>query len=405
MKYFLTGILLCQLGVALPHLDLEMTGDEYQSLIVNRDDGEFDDELDPVMKLGKRYFEWLKKINESRPKEKQISISNPQNQPGYPIEQPKYSSPKIILDLFAKLKTELPEGLKKNLVSIAELPSIPPGTDEEFIVFGRRIDSVYGMASRWILQKPYLWAYSAKKHSDIRGYYYLSQILDIEQQLTNWGKLPAETQNQYTEWLQGLCFNSGDTDRNCQSLFEKSLKDDGNPTTYYHSFLKAGLAKWNELLLIDSKRQDTVWVAQDSELLKVPFQKPESFEVEEFLKRNIEDEWRLDNWKLNLEFVQGDYNTTHVEFIPGATPHVNGLAGSTITMDAKQPLSEYHVQWTIRHEYGHTLGFPDCYIEFYDADKGLMVSYQVDTTNIMCSRKGKLQKKHFEELKRVYFHP
>ena len=405
MKYLLFGILCCQMGLALPHLDLEMTSHEYQSLRGNRDDGEFDDELSPVIKLGERYFDWLKLINSNRPKEKQISISNPQNQPGYPLEQPKYSSPKIILELFSKLKSELPEGFKKNLVSIAELPITPSGTDEEFILFGRRIDAVYGMASRWNLQKPYLWAYAAKKHSDIRGYYYLTQISDIEQQLTNWKNLPAETQNQYSEWLRGLCFNSGDTESSCQSQFEKILEEQGNPASYYRSFLEAGVAKWNELFLIGSKREDTLWSPQEPNLLQIPFQTPESPEVTEFLKKNIEDEWRWDNWKLNLKFIQGDYNTTHIEFVPGATPHVNGLAGSTITMDANQPLTEYHVQWTIRHEYGHTLGFPDCYIEFYDADKAVMVSYQVDTTNIMCSRRGKLQKKHFEELKRVYFQP
>ncbi|NBY20839.1 hypothetical protein EBQ74_11505 [bacterium] len=138
-------------------------------------------------------------------------------------------------------------------------------------------------------------------------------------------------------------------------------------------------------------------------LLYTPFEKPDSEEVFSFLKENIEDEWRWSGWALKLNFIKGDWNTTHVEFIPGATPHVNGLAGSTITMDANQPLTEYHVRWTIRHEFGHTLGFPDCYVEFYEPNQHEMISYQVDTTNLMCSRRGKLQEKHFLELKRVYY--
>ena len=91
-----------------------------------------------------------------------------------------------------------------------------------------------------------------------------------------------------------------------------------------------------------------------------------------------------------------------LEFEPGTTPHVNG-AGDTITMDANQALNEYDSTWTIRHEFGHVLGFPDCYVEFYDEEAGLMINYQIDTSNLMCSRRGHLQDKHFQQLKKHYF--
>jgi hypothetical protein len=86
-----------------------------------------------------------------------------------------------------------------------------------------------------------------------------------------------------------------------------------------------------------------------------------------------------------------------------STPHVNGLGGSEITMDAIRPLNDYSNRWTIRHEYGHTLGFPDCYVEFYDIDREMIVNYQLDLDNLMCSRRGHLQEKQFEELKENYF--
>jgi hypothetical protein len=96
---------------------------------------------------------------------------------------------------------------------------------------------------------------------------------------------------------------------------------------------------------------------------------------------------------------------THIVFKEGATPHVNELAGSEITMDGNRNIDEYSSRWTIRHEYGHVLGLPDCYIEFYDESEGVMISYQLDITNLMCSRRGRLQEKHFDELKRVYLKP
>ena len=169
--------------------------------------------------------------------------------------------------------------------------------------------------------------------------------------------------------------------------------------------MKEGQAKWDELFLITAKRDDIVWKSNSSHLLKTPFTNPKSQEVLNFLKVNIEEEWRWGKWALNLDFIEGGYETTHIVFSPGATPHVNSLAGSTITMDANQSLAEYHVRWTIRHEFGHTLGFPDCYVEFYDTSTQEMISYQVDTSNLMCSRRGKLQEKHYNELKRVYYTP
>jgi hypothetical protein len=146
------------------------------------------------------------------------------------------------------------------------------------------------------------------------------------------------------------------------------------------------------------------WKGSAPELMDVPFVNPQTNEIANFLKTNVENEWRFDRWRLQVSF--GDFNpiyTTHIEFKPGVTPNVNALAGNIITMDANTPLTEYNVQWTIRHEYGHTLGFPDCYLEFYDEEARQIVSYQLDISNIMCSRRGHIQATHFNELKRLYF--
>jgi predicted Zn-dependent protease len=71
-------------------------------------------------------------------------------------------------------------------------------------------------------------------------------------------------------------------------------------------------------------------------------------------------------------------------------------------MNSNSSLDEYDVRWTIRHEYGHVLGLPDCYIEFYDRTEKVIINYQIDTTNLMCSRKGHLQPIHVAELQKAY---
>lgn len=387
----------------LPHLELEMNGPEYESLLRIRGVDEGDSDFDPIIKMGRRFFDWMQVINAERPENQKLSLSSPQNQPGYPIDTPRVSSPKIIEEVFTKLKTELPEVLKKAVLGNGTLLSTPGMSDEEFIAWGLKINDLYARASRWILQEPMLWAYAARKQDDVRGYYYLNQVPQLEEKLKGWKSLSAESQNQYMGWLEGICLNSGESSSECQGELKSVINKESSPLSYYHRYLKHGKDKWDQLFEITSYRSDVEWNSSAADILNMPFVRPESQDIKDFLQLNIQDEWKWENWGLKLNFVESGYDTAHVEFIPGATPHVNGLAGSTITMDANQPISEYTVRWTIRHEFGHVLGFPDCYVEFYDTSLQQMISYQIDTTNLMCSRRGKLQAKHFDELKRVYF--
>ncbi len=99
----------------------------------------------------------------------------------------------------------------------------------------------------------------------------------------------------------------------------------------------------------------------------------------------------------------GNYSSgPRLVFEAGVVPHVNGLGGDTITMDSNQPIEEYESQWTIRHEFGHVLGLPDCYHEFYDVDLKAYVNYQLDITDLMCSRAGNMKERIYLELKKAY---
>jgi hypothetical protein len=76
--------------------------------------------------------------------------------------------------------------------------------------------------------------------------------------------------------------------------------------------------------------------------------------------------------------------------------------GNTIVIDRNTDIDEYEVRWTIRHEFDHVLRLPDCYIEFYDQELGAAVNYQIDTSDLMCSRAGNINQRIVDELKRVY---
>ena len=65
-------------------------------------------------------------------------------------------------------------------------------------------------------------------------------------------------------------------------------------------------------------------------------------------------------------------------------------------------LPESDCRAAVLHEFGHVLGFPDCYVEFFDSRDGLMVNYYIDTSNLMCSRSGQVLPTHYEQLKTTY---
>ncbi len=384
---------------ALPHLDPEMTGAEYEYYL-NRVKVKSSSGLDFILQHGKRNLEWLKEINAIRPPEKQISFSSAATQKAYPITEPGFNNPTIAKKRFEDFKMAAPQWFVSIVIDGETMNPNLPVTDAEYIALGLELDRIYQSASRWILQEPYLFQYTMRQADDVRGYYFLHQDKDLQSKLDHLSQLPMEQQNQIGDWMVQLCGNSeGFAD--CEEEWEESSTNGKSAWKFYQKYLSGGASRWKEYFEMGGYRDDVRWTSAEPNTMWVPFITPETDALKRFLSDNIEEEWQFNGWKLKMDF-QGR-GTAHLEFEAGATPNVNGLGGDVITMDANAPLTEYNVQWTIRHEYGHVLGLPDCYVEFYDDKAEKMVNYQLDITNLMCSRRGHIQEIHYTELKKAYF--
>ncbi len=391
---------------ASPHLALEFeyTGEESQNLLRQKGMGQVpkSSSLTPVMEMGKRSLQWLTYINSFRTPANQISFSSVANQPAYPLESPRVSNPTLILEEYNKLKAEMPTWFSHVLFENGAFSENPPASDEEYKSWGIKIDLNYVRAARWLLQENSLSAYAQERRNDLRGYYFLGKVADLKTELTDWKGLQTQAQKQYEEWLVGLCYVNGVSESKCLSDLKKLYSTPDKIYGYYTKYLPKAKQLWNSFFFLGAVRRDISWNTPD--VATIPFIDPKNNTVMDYLKKNIEEEWQWGNWGLKLNFLNGNPNTTaHIVFSAGATPNVNGLAGNQITMDKNKPLTEYDVQWTIRHEFGHVLGFPDCYVEFYDDRSKVMISYQLDITDLMCSRRGKLKERHFDEMKKHYF--
>lgn len=401
VSVFLLGLVfLSSLSFSSPQrLELELSSQEYARLIAKQKLRE--DSLTPIFAMGKRLLDWIIVINKPLPENDKFSLYSPGTETAYPIESPRFSNLTIIADIFTDLKSKLPDWMSDVVLEGGELTEKLPVSEEEFRKWGIEIDRLYQRAARWKLQEPNLLEYADEKKNDIRGYYFLSKVPSLQEKLENWEDLTEKEQAQYREWLTGMCFNSGASESSCSNQVKSLEKTPEKLYPFYQKYFKVGKKLWDDAFVLGGKRNDVEWTSKTPDLMTVPFRTPSIAVIKDFLEKHIEDEWKWKGWQLKLDFTSNAQS--RIEFVPGSTPHVNGIAGNIITMDANAPLTEYDVQWTIRHEYGHVLGFTDCYVEFYDTKLKTMISYQLDISDLMCSRKGKLKQNHYDELKKNYF--
>lgn len=348
---------------------------------------------------------WLNHINSLRPANDKLSLTSKETQHGIPIDQANEYNVPLIQQKFTNLRPQIPQVMQDVLFSNKPFTDTPPVEVKAYLDASRELDRIYQSALRWRMMAGYLDYLQDRRHLDVRGWWFLSRMSDRADKLHAYSRQDPALQANLHEWLVGLCFNNDEsaTIESCNADVDSQLKSGADLEAYYQSKAGAAADIYNQFFLIPDgvARENITWESGDKPRLTVPFTDPGKDDIRHFLQDNIQDEWRFQNWHLELPFsnISG---IPHVEFKPGITPHVNTVGGDTIFMNATQPITEYDAQWTIRHEFGHVLGFLDCYVEFYVKERNVIVNYQFDVDNLMCSRRGHIQSRHVTELERVY---
>lgn len=363
---------------------------------------EMNDSLNPIVDMGERNLQWLNLINEGL--EEKISLTSKENLIAYPIESPKVYNEELILAEFSALKANMPPEMSDVLFSNKILPDQLSLDKELYKTWAFKVDRNYQSALRWRMMQPYLYQLKMRKYNDARGFYVLKNTEDLNQKLQDYNNLSGELQESLKMALIRSCINSVPSEMRCEQSFNQYLANEAliqMKDEYWTTSLKI----WNRYFEIPSYGQypSVYWSAGNPNIARVPFKPIDNLEIAEFLKSNIEEEWQHNDWQLIADFDLVDNYAIDVIFKAGIVPHVPGLGSNIIYMDANTPINQWDVQWTIRHEFGHNLGFPDCYHEFYDEDRGVIINYQIDITDLMCSRRGVLQERHFNELKKNYY--
>ncbi len=394
-----------------PHLPLEMSSSEYQQLLRQHwfkfGDGMMKangPEVQAAIDGGEIFSKWLKTINAKRPLNDQIRLSEGTGPGGgIPIAKPSKYGPKTISKKLREIQNEMPKAMLRIIYGGLNMTdAIPPSiSKEDFIKHGRTANGLYQSAVRWSTSiEPRLDYYKRNKRRDIRGFYHLKKIEDLDATLNDYFILGPEKQKEFKKHLIGLCMNSKNSLSTCESQFKRAAQS-AKVREFKNKFWRAGQATWNSFYQISKPRTDVTWSPSSPNIMRAPFKDPKNTKIANWLKENIEDEFKTDTWNFELDFENGSPEMAYLKFETGVTPHVT--KGNIIVMDTNSPIEEYSVKWTIRHEYGHILRMPDCYVEFYDETEEVVVNYQLDVTDLMCSRAGDMNDRIYKELKRVYY--
>jgi hypothetical protein len=403
-----------------PHLDLDLSSREYKILLRNQEikflsnqnnntdsgaltDNSFTTQASSVadaLKVGAKLLAWIELINSTRSPENKLRLTSPQTRTSYPITSPKHYSISIIQKELDDAHQSIPHEMSDVIFSEKSLPTANPISDEDFITNARIVDKINQTASRWQMLYPYKSYYVSRQNDDIRGYYTMTTKHWDNKYLENWSSLDNNIQTAVRTALASMCINSIHNVSYCNRETSK-IASASDAVRANNRFLAGAKRVYDSFFQIQNPRRDIEWNNSKAIQANLSFIDPLIEKVRNFLKLNIEDEYKWGAWNLKIDF-NAQSPAPHVVFEPGTTAHVNELGGDEITMDANRSLEEYEEQWTIRHEFGHVLGFPDCYHEFFDADANEFVSYQIDITDLMCSRAGNFNERMFHQLEETY---
>tara|TARA_Y100000590_G_scaffold459130_1_gene615378 strand:- start:14913 stop:16211 length:1299 start_codon:yes stop_codon:yes gene_type:complete len=346
---------------------------------------------------------WLKKINSNRRSDNQLRLRSRSTggTVGIPIDKPMKYGPSTIKAKLEKIIAEAPKEIIEVVYNGKPMTQTNPVKDEDFSHFGAQISNAYQIAVRWetVINRR-LSHYKARKKRDVRGFYYLSKEENLDQKLKAFSSLSAKDQERIKGHLHTICLNDSLIKANCSKKLKKAIKKN-KVLDFKNKYWNGAIKNWNSFWIIKRPRKDVVWNSSAPNSMKVVFKDPKDSKIANWLKENIEDEFKTDTWQMEFNFKEDGSGLAYIKFKPGVTPHVS--MGNIIVMDANAPIDRESVKWTIRHEYGHILRMPDCYFEFYDEEEGLAVNYQLDVTDLMCSRSGKMNERIYKELKRVYY--
>jgi hypothetical protein len=357
------------------------------------------DPLERAIALGARSQAWIDTLNKSRPKDKQLITSKVAKKGGIPPEEPSKYSPSTIAADLAKWESSAPQEFLDVLVTQAKPYTTEFTIDEtEFLKLNRKIQGIYSISIRWKSFEPWIPYLRERKAEDIRGYIFLSRETNLENDLENFASLDSDKQGLWRGYFLQLCLNNEIKDKDCRQIIMQAIQS-GKIKEKVLSWMPAAKKLWDESFSVQWRGTDIAWVDAEKSVLNAGIRATGNAALEASFHDILARVWHVGESVLEAYFAP--QAALQIIFEPAAQAHYDQRQGA-IVMDQNGDMQDPENEIVLAHEFGHALGFPDCYVEFYDDDEQAIINYQLDIQNIMCSLNGTVNAGHFEELRKVY---
>lgn len=282
------------------------------------------------------------------------------------------------------------DGMKKDFVSIKNDPQIEQRSSDLFYLFNNDL--------RFESQKCQFAALAEKKKYDLRPY--LNITHECYKKFNNVNCEDSEFINMSVEKLSWAKTNAIDL---CLSFSKNLSCIQEFRTNLKNNTLGAMIRRYQDRFV--TERYETLFKLRpthnkyscnkegEKTVMTLKIYAP-TF-GEDYLRQlldNVESTWANSKFSLKLELVNTESKGVihilptdkSVSYVPDNDNRIVFLSNAQDFQTTKRVLA---------HEFGHVLGFPDCYIEFFDDMKKELVYYEISKnfTNIMCSMKNGVQ--------------
>ncbi|MFW5887488.1 MAG: hypothetical protein ACOCUH_01700, partial [Bacteriovoracia bacterium] len=301
------------------------------------------------------------------------------------VFEPLIYGPTSLSDSYQELIATIPTNLK-DIENSKNLDCSQINWDANTHNFFSKLYETFKLAARWrTLIYHHQNHYFNKSKKDVRSYL-------IWQSKQN-------TENK--EWQERLCWNHPQMNpTNCHIQFTKS-KHFNSTDIFVKRYLPFAKKAYENLFTLKTTNPSAHLEKNDNNYVLHFYLNPNGFnQLFKLAKNAIETIWSFENLKLKI------HSSTHYN-----APTLSLTAGpiSFVTKDRKKlflskdiDLNSHKAMQTMAHEFGHLLGFDDCYVEFLDPKLKSAVYYEVDRNNLMCNTYGVVNSTHGEELIHAY---